>query len=79
MHAELVARGAACTLNTVAKLMKSLGIRAASHRKVRVRTTDSDHEFPTAANRLDRNFAADAPDKVWLADVTYIPTRRGWL
>jgi len=79
MHAELVARGRPCAVNTVARVMKALGIRAISHRKFRVRTTDSNHEFPVAANVLDRAFTATKPNEVWLSDITFIPTREGWL
>jgi transposase InsO family protein len=42
-------------------------------------TTDSNHSLPVAPNRLDQTFLADRPDQVWLADITYIPTREGWL
>ena len=52
MHAELKARGHACSANTVARVVKSLGLRAISHRKFRVRTTDSNHESPVARNEL---------------------------
>jgi transposase InsO family protein len=79
MHAELEARGESCSLNTVAKIMKSLGIQAISHRKFRVQTTDSKHEFPVAANALNQDFQSTKPNEIWLADITYIPTREGWL
>lgn len=79
MHAELISRGVSCSLNTVAKVMKSQGIRAISHRKFRVQTTDSKHEFPVASNTLDQDFTASTPNEVWLADITYIRTREGWL
>jgi len=79
MHAELNARGRACSVNTVAKVMKGLGIRAISHRKFRVRTTDSNHDFPVAANVVDRDFTASKPNEVWLSDITYVPTQEGWL
>ena len=79
MHAELKGRGHACSVNTVAKVMKSLGIQAISHRKFRVRTTDSNHEFPVARNELDQDFTATKPNEIWLSDITYIPTREGWL
>lgn len=79
IHAELRARGHACCLNTVAKIMKSLGIQAISHRKFRVRTTDSNHAFPIAANQVDQNFIAAEPNQIWLSDITYVPTRQGWL
>ena len=42
-------------------------------------TTDSRHAFPLAPNLLDRQFAASGPNKIWLADITYIPTGEGWL
>ena len=45
----------------------------------RVRTTDSRHALPIAPNLLARDFTAAAPNRVWLADITYIPTDEGWL
>jgi transposase InsO family protein len=44
-----------------------------------VRTTDSHHNLPIAPNLLDRNFMAPAPNRIWLADITYISTGEGWL
>ena len=44
-----------------------------------VRTTDSRHDQPVAANVLDREFYPDRPDAVWAADITYVPTAEGWL
>ena len=79
MHAELVAKGRACSVNTVAKIMKGLGIQAISHRKFRVSTTDSNHDFPVAPNVVDRDFTASKSNAIWLADITYVPTREGWL
>jgi transposase InsO family protein len=43
------------------------------------RTTDSNHTLPVAANVLERNFVADAPDTAWVADITYVWTAQGWL
>jgi putative transposase len=79
MHAELKARGHSCSVNSVAKVMRSLGIQAISHRRFRVRTTDSDHEFPVAGNVVNQDFTATKPNEVWLSDITFIPTREGWL
>ena len=79
MHKELVARGHACCVNTVARLMRDHGIVAKSARKFRVRTTDSNHDLPVADNLLDRQFNPSVANEVWLADITYIPTREGWL
>ena len=78
MTAELNARGHDCSENTVAKLMREHGIRATTPRRF-VRTTDSNHRLPVAANRLARAFDPTAPNTVWSADITYIPTREGWL
>jgi transposase InsO family protein len=78
MHAELVARGEVCCVNFVAGLMKRAGITAKAKKRF-VRTTDSNHTWPVAANVLDRQFHPSQPDTVWVADLTYIPTREGWL
>ena len=78
IHAELVARGQNCCVNTVAKIMRHNGLAAKTARKFRC-TTDSDHDLPVAENLLDRQFDADAANAVWVADITYIPTREGWL
>ena len=48
-------------------------------RRRRVRTTDSRHDFPIAPNLLERNLIAAAPNRIWLADITYVETDQGWL
>ena len=58
--------------------MRGMGLAARRRRRFR-RTTDSRHAFPIAPNLLERNFTAEAPDRVWLADLTYIWTAQGWL
>jgi transposase InsO family protein len=78
IHAELVARGHSCCVNTVAKLMSRAGVAAKTGRKFRC-TTDSNHDHPVAENVVARQFEPEAPDRVWTADITYIPTREGWL
>jgi putative transposase len=78
MTAELNARGHDCSENTVANLMQKQGIRAKTPRRF-VRTTDSRHGLPVAANVLDRDFNSTAPNTTWSADITYIPTADGWL
>jgi transposase InsO family protein len=79
IHAELVARGHDCCVNTVARLMREHGIAAKTARKFRCTTTDSDHDLPVAENLLGRQFDPSVANEVWLADITYIPTREGWL
>jgi putative transposase len=76
--AELRARGVPCCVNTVAKLMRDNDIRAKTARKFR-NTTDSNHALPVADNLLSREFDAQAPNERWVADISYIPTREGWL
>jgi putative transposase len=79
IHAELVARGHDCCVNTVAKLMREGGIAAKTARRFRGTTTDSDHDLPVAENLLDRQSDPAAPNEAWVADITYVPTREGWL
>jgi putative transposase len=78
IRAELVARGQPCCVNTVAGLMRRHGIAAKTRRKFRC-TTDSNHDRPVAENLVDRQFEPEAANEVWAADITYIPTREGWL
>jgi putative transposase len=59
--------------------MSRQGIRAIMAPPRRVRTTDSRHDLPIAPNPIARDFTAEAPNRVWLADITYIPTVEGWL
>jgi transposase InsO family protein len=79
IYKELVARGHDCCVNTVAKLMRDNDVRAKTARKFRVRTTDSNHGLPVADNLLDRQFNPSQANEAWVADITYIPTREGWL
>jgi transposase InsO family protein len=58
--------------------MREAGIAARTKRKFR-QTTDSNHALPVAENVLDRDFNPDEPNTSWVADVTYIPAREGWL
>lgn len=67
------------TERTVGVYMKELGLRSCVSRKFRVTTTDSNHEFPTAPNVLNQQFQTEVPNRVWVADITYIPCREGRL
>ncbi len=62
----------------VGRLMRQNGISVIRTRKHKA-TTDSNHNFNTAPNLLDRDFNADAPNQKWAGDITYIWTREGWL
>ena len=78
VHRELRAQGVACSVNRVARLMRSADIRGRRRPKFRV-TTDSHHNLPVGANHLDRQFTAARVNTVWTADITYIWTLEGWL
>ena len=76
---ELKASGMKVCQNTVAKYMRQEGLKSKVKRPFRVRTTDSNHGHPVAMNLLDRTFSAQAPDRKWCVDITYVPTGEGWL
>lgn len=78
MHKELLAKGYEVCENTVAQLMKDHDIQATTKKKFR-HTTDSNHPYPVAENLLNQEFEQEKPDQVWVSDITYIPTREGWL
>jgi putative transposase len=81
IHQELQARGERVSRKRIARLMQVEGLRGKKKRRFRV-TTNSDHTYPVAPNLLDRKFAVEdvpGPDRVWVSDITYVPTREGWL
>ncbi len=81
VHAELHAQGERVAKKRVARLMREEGLVGRRPRRW-VRTTDSAHAQPVAPNVLDRQFGVDQVpglDRVWVSDLTYIPTREGWL
>jgi transposase InsO family protein len=79
IHADLREQGIACSRKRVARLMSRHGIAAKRRRLYKVTTTNSKHSYPVAPNVLNRRFSADRPNEKWLTDITYIPTREGWL
>jgi putative transposase len=78
VHEELKARGKRCNVKTVARIMRKNGIKSKTAKKFKV-TTDSRHNRPVSENVLDRDFEVKAANQVWLADITYVWTREGWL
>lgn len=78
VHQVLKQQGETVSRKRVARLMQESGLSAKPPR-VRVVTTDSDHDSPIADNVLDRDFTATAPNQKWVTDITYIPTNEGWL
>lgn len=79
VHAELHREGRRHSRRRIERLMREMGLSARQSRRRTPRTTDSRHDLPVAPNLLDRHFAADRPDTVWLADISYLPTGEGWL
>jgi putative transposase len=78
LHKELVATGCTISLGKVKKLRRELGLYCKCKRRF-VRTTDSNHALPVAPNLLNRNFLSQGQNRVWVSDITYIPTGQGWL
>jgi transposase InsO family protein len=78
-HRALLIDGEVVSRNTVARLMRKAKIRAGIRRKYVPRTTDSRHDKPEADNLINRDFSATAANQKWLADITYVPTKQGWL
>jgi transposase InsO family protein len=64
MHRELAGRAVFAGKNQVAQAMHDLGLRAKTHKKFKVTTTDSKHNLPIADNLLNRQFTVDAPNKI---------------
>src|ERR1700755_1227321 len=79
VHAEWRAQGRGVSRGRIERLMRHHGIRAIMARPRRVRTADSRHDLPIPPKLLDRNCTATAPNRIWLADITYIETDQGWL
>jgi putative transposase len=79
VHAELRREGRRHARRRVARLRRETGLSARRGRRRPPRTTDTRHDLPVAPNLLGRRFAAERPDAVWLADISYLPTDEGWL
>lgn len=73
------AQGRPINHKRVARVMREHGLQSHKRRRFRVVTTDSKHAHPVAVNVLERDFEATAPNQKWLADMTYVPTKEGWL
>jgi putative transposase len=78
VHAALQGEGIRVGEKRVARLMKAAGLRGASRRK-RPSTTIRDDRRRPAPDLVDRDFTASEPDELWVADITYVPTDRGYL
>jgi len=77
IHAELGAQGIHISRKRVARLMRTAGRQGVSRRKFR--TTVRDETARPAPDLVDRQFTAAGPDRLWVADITYVPTWAGFL
>ena len=78
VQAELAAESVAVSRKRVARLMRAAGLEGVSRRR-RFATTVRDRQARPAPDLVERNFAAAGPDRLWVADITYIPTWSGFL
>ena len=78
IHAELRYDGVCCSRKRVARLLRLAGLQGC-HRRKGPRTTRRSPEMASAPDLVKRDFVASAPDRLWVADITYIPTWAGFL
>ncbi len=78
VHAELAECGVSVSRKRVARVMRAAGIAGVSRRRG-PRTTRRDLKTRPAPDRVERRFEADAPNRLWVADITYVPTLVGFL
>jgi len=78
IHKDLKEDGEKVGRKRVARIMQAEGLSGDAPKRFR-RTTDSSHDQPITRNVVQRNFTVDAPNKVWVADITYVRTWEGWL
>jgi putative transposase len=81
VHFELRTLGVRCRRKGVARLMRQAGLFGCGGRRRKARTTlrSKTERTPTAPNLVKRNFTPEAPDRLWVADITYLRTWEGWL
>lgn len=77
MHVELVEAGHDLSLGRTARIMRKEGLQGVTRRKKRG-TTRRDLRAVASADLVDRNFTALAPNRLWVADITYVPTDEGF-
>lgn len=75
---DLVEHGIRVGICRIKRIRRRLGIRCKQKRKFKA-TTNSRHTLPVAENILGQQFKVTAPNKVWVSDITYVPTDEGWL
>jgi transposase InsO family protein len=78
LQQDLAEHGIQVGICRIKRIRRKLGIRCKQRRKFKA-TTDSKHKLPIAENILGQQFTVTAPNKVWISDITYVPTDEGWL
>jgi putative transposase len=78
IHQVLQKQGTKVSEKTVARIMKELGLVSRTVKKYKA-TTNSKHNLAVFENELNQRFQVLAPNKVWVSDITYVPTAEGWL
>ena len=78
IHAELAGQGIHVGRKRIARLMRIAGLRGVSRRRW-ITTTRRKPDARPAPDLVQRHFSADAPDRLWVADATYVPTGEGFL
>jgi putative transposase len=78
LQEDLADHGVSVGVHRIKRIKREHGIRCKQKRRYKA-TTNSKHNLPVVANHLDQTFTASAPNKVWVSDITYIPTGEGWL
>ncbi len=78
LQCDLAEHGIQVGICRIKRIRTKLGIRCKQKRKFKA-TTYSNHNLPVADNILNQQFQVVEPNKVWLSDITYVPTDEGWL
>jgi len=78
LQQDLAEQGVQVGICRIKRIRRKLGIRCKQKRKFKA-TTDSKHTLPVAENILGQQFTVAAPNKIWVSDITYVPTDEGWL
>lgn len=79
MHAELAFEGTQCGRKRVTRLMRAAGLRGCPRGRRARPTRRADRATAAAPDLVERNFVPEAPDRLWVAHITYVSTWSGWL
>ena len=78
LQCDLAEHGIQVGICRIKRIRRKLGLRCKQKRKFKA-TTNSKHRLPVSENLLDQQFKVQEPNKVWVTDITYVPTDEGWL